>query len=158
LANVWGVAFADGHVRIPPQLNRAVAILERALNKKLRLEGESQINLAKYIQNLDLYDSASPKALEQVLKDIGIDVEVVDATPEQLAELKKGIDMQIVQDGLGYAEHDVGGIDYHQGLNIQEKGRGITINNISSSLNLDSATLRGFKVEIIGLERRNREV
>jgi tetratricopeptide (TPR) repeat protein len=157
LADLLEIAFVKNTVKIPERLIPAVKIIERALNIRLQSE-DNPIDLIEYIQNFDPYDAADPKALERLLDSIGIRVTVIDKTPAEIAEIKAKAESPQARAVGVKVEKDVGGIDYQQGLNIQEKGRGIKINDMPSNLNFDPAGLKGFKVEIIGLERRNREV
>jgi len=149
-SDLIAMAFLKNGVNIPKGLRPIITIVTAALNTKLRAEGKitEDIDFFEYIQNLDPYDHADPKALEALLRTIGIDVEVIDSTPEEMARIKAQLNAQ----PGAKVEQDVGGIDYSKHFQVEERGAGIKV--VSTALrSVDPSHFTGFTFQIVNITR-----
>jgi hypothetical protein len=95
LAEIFGIAFRDGHQTISEHLLDDLKLVQDKINKLLYWQGKPTIDdLLEYLQDQDKYDHRNPQTLKQILNGIGIEVDVQASSAQELLKIhksKKGI-------------------------------------------------------------------
>ena len=90
LAEIFGIAFRDGHQTIPAHLLDDLKSFQDRLNTLLHKLGKPTMDdLLEYLQDQDRYDHRNPETLAQILNDIDIAVNVSAATADELLKIHK---------------------------------------------------------------------
>jgi len=137
LADIFGRAFALGYANVDRTTREELAEISQRID----------IDLASFL-------SRKNSNLEFLLEKLGISVTVEAKSQDELETIRVEAKAAGHEVRPMSVKRDVGGIDYQQGLNIEEKGKGIGYKGGVNAATLDSKSFRGFTFQIISIERK----
>ena len=96
-----------------------------------------------------------PASAEGFLRNLGIEVDVITASPEELERIKEdAIAAGHYTKEMRTGDRDVGGLNLNStGSQLEEKGTGIKINQSFAAAAIDPAKFTGFTFRIVGITR-----